>query len=114
MELEILDYLYSHGGHALYSELLNAFPGIMETDGFLLMLGDKKFIKIDRRSDTSVVLTPQGYARRSELHQLQQKEEDLERKHDHQHRRDIRFSVVAIIIAAVTLLFTVLAHFGWI
>lgn len=112
MELEILDYLYDHRGYALYTDLLNAFPtSLVETEGLLLMLADKKFVKIEQPFGTSVTLMPRGCARRSELHQLQQKEQDLERKHDRQHRRDIRLSVVAIIIATVTLLFTVLAHF---
>lgn len=114
MELEILDYLHSHGGSVQYAELLNALPGLMEADGFLLILADKKFVKIEQPFGTSVTLMPRGCARRSELHQLQQKEERLERKHDRQHRCGIWLSVVTIIVAVATLLFTVLVHFSWI
>lgn len=109
MELEILDYLYSHGGHALYSELLNAFPGIMETDGFLLMLADQNFIKIDRRSDASVTLARPGYTYRSKLHQQadQRAAETAERRADQ--KKNDRFNKCSMVINIITAVLALLA-----
>ena len=48
VELKILNYLCDHGGHADYADLLNAFPSILETDGFLQMLKDGGYISASR------------------------------------------------------------------
>ena len=67
VELKILNYLCDHGGHADYADLLNAFPSILETDGFLQMLKDGGYISASLTAYSQVVLTPKGRAYRSKL-----------------------------------------------
>lgn len=69
MELKILEYLASHGGYALYIDILNAFPTASVTNGFLKILRRNHFIEAELRSGSSVRITDEGRARLEELQQ---------------------------------------------
>ena len=111
MELKILNYLCDHDGHADYADLLNAFPSILETDGFLQMLKDDGYISASLTAYSQVVLTPKGRAYRSKLQQQEQQRKELEDDSNRKARINIWLSGVMIVLAAATLAFMLIQHF---
>ena len=67
MELKILDYLCDHNGFAEYGAILNTFPDILETSGFLQLLRDEGYISGSLDSYSVVSVTKKGRAYRSKL-----------------------------------------------
>ncbi|MBS6777576.1 MAG: hypothetical protein KH222_08435 [Butyricicoccus pullicaecorum] len=67
MELKILDYLCDHNGFAEYGAILNTFPDILETSGFLQLLRDDGYISGSLDSYSVVSVTKKGRAYRSKL-----------------------------------------------
>lgn len=111
MELKILNYLCDHGGHADYADLLNAFPGILETDGFLQMLKDGGYINASLTAYSQVVLTPKGRAARSKLQQQEQQRKELKEDSNRKARINNLLSGIMIALSAATLAFMLLQHF---
>ena len=115
MELKILEYLASHGGYALYIDILNAFPTASVTNGFLKILRRNHFIEAELRSGSSVRITDEGRARLEELQQQQDERRSL--KNDSQ--RQVKYNHITIalsgsaaLIAFLTLVFMILQNFG--
>lgn len=111
MELEILNYLYDHDGHTDYASLLNAFPNVLETDGFLHMLKDGGYIEGRLIAYAPVALTNKGCAYRSKLQQQEQQRKDLEEDSNRKARINNLLSGIMIALAAATLAFMLLQHF---
>lgn len=110
MELKILNYLCDHGGHADYADLLNAFPSILETDGFLQMLKDGGYISASLTAYSQVVLTPKGRAYRSKL-AADADDRANERAYVHAENRTTK--VVAIIAAVASIVSAILAALAY-
>lgn len=111
MELKILNYLYDHDDHADYAELLNAFPSVLETDGFLQMLKDSGYISGSLTAYSQVVLTPKGRAARSRLQQQEQQRKELKEDSNRKARINNWLSGIMIALSAATLAFMLLQHF---
>lgn len=110
VELKILNYLCDHGGHADYADLLNAFPSILETDGFLQMLKDGGYISASLTAYSQVVLTPKGRAYRSKL-SADTEEHTNERTYVRAENRTTK--VVAVIAAVASVVAAILAALAY-
>ena len=112
MERKILDYLAAHGGSATYDDIHKAFPGLLETEGFLRELKVGRYISGDLAPETLVNITPKGYALRLELQERENQQQRVEDHHNKQHRTDTWVAALAAVFSGLSLLLTVLQHFG--
>lgn len=112
MELNILDYLVSHGGSAPYGDILNAFPTFLDTKGVLLLLKKGGYIDGPLTSSSSVSITVLGRGYLSKLQERKNQQQCVEDQHDKQHRTDVWLAALAAIFSGLSLLLTVFQHFG--
>ena len=111
MELIIFNFLCEHGGHADYADLLNAFPSILETDGFLQMLKDGGYISASLTAYSQVVLTPKGRAYRSKL-ATDTEEHTNERTYVRAENHTTKIvAVIAAVASVVAAILAALAYF---
>lgn len=112
MELNILDYLVAHGGSAPYGDILNAFSDFSETDGTLKLLKRDGYIRGTFSSLSLVSITDHGRGYLSKLQERKNQQQCVEDQHDKQHRTDVWLAALAAIFSGLSLLLTVLQHFG--
>lgn len=111
MELKILDYLCDHNGFAEYGAILNTFPDILETSGFLQLLRDEGYISGSLDSYSVVSVTKKGRAYRSKLaDDMNDRTKERAYVRSENHCTKV-IAVIAAIAGVVAAIFAALAYF---